>query len=105
MTDIRIIVSSFPSAEQAREAATLLVQQRLAACVNLLPAMESIYYWQEKLCREKEVLALIKTPASQVEALLLKLAELHPYEVPEMLVLQPEQVAASYERWIHSVTE
>jgi periplasmic divalent cation tolerance protein len=100
MSELRVLVTTFPSAEKAESVAQQLVQQRLAACVNLLPGVKSIYSWKGELCSDTEVMALIKTNAAGASALMAALAELHPYEVPEMLLLTPEQVSASYEAWV-----
>ncbi len=100
MSDIRLILCTFPDADQARRIGHALVESRLAACVNLIPGVESIYHWQGAVETSVEVLAVFKTTVAAYPALESRLQELHPYEVPEIIALQPEQVAATYARWV-----
>lgn len=95
-----MILCTFPSLERARQIGTLLVERQLAACVNLLPAVESIYRWQGKVERADEVLAVFKTSAAVFPAFEKALTELHPYEVPEIIVISPETVAEPYRSWV-----
>jgi len=100
MNDILIVLCTFPDLVQARATGAALVESQLAACVNLIPAVESIYRWEGKVETTAEVLALFKiTPAvwSRFES---RLRELHPCDVPEIVALRPEQVAESYARWV-----
>ncbi len=100
MSDIRLILCTFPDVDQAREIGRALVEARLAACVNLIPGVESIYRWQGAVETSAEVLAVFKTTTSALPALESRLRELHPYEVPEIIALRPEQVAETYARWV-----
>src|SRR5258706_16392749 len=90
MTDALLVFTTLPSADKAAELAKLVVEERLAAGANLLPAIRSIYRWQGKLQDENEVLLLLKTRAEHLERLKLRILELHPYEVPEVLALPVE---------------
>jgi periplasmic divalent cation tolerance protein len=98
--DIRIVLSTFPSPDKAAEIARILVEEQLAACVNLLPAVRSIYRWQGTIFDETETLALIKTTAARYDALASKLVSLHPYEVPELIAVSPASIHAPYLAWI-----
>ena len=100
MNDILIVLCTFPDLGKARETGTALVEAQLAACVNLIPAVESIYRWEGKVETAAEVLALFKTTPSAWLRFESRLLELHPYDVPEIVVLKPDQVAESYARWI-----
>ncbi len=100
MSDVRLILCTFPDADQARRIGGVLVEARLAACVNLIPGVESIYRWQGAVETSAEVLAIIKTTTAVFPALESRLRELHPYVVPEIIALQPDQVAESYARWV-----
>ncbi|RPJ34373.1 MAG: divalent-cation tolerance protein CutA [Verrucomicrobiaceae bacterium] len=100
METICIVLCTFPSAEGARQIGTVLVEKQLAACVNLIPAVESIYRWQGKVENAAEVLAVIKTSAAVFPALEKELTALHPYEVPEIIALEPAAVAESYASWL-----
>ncbi len=105
MTDLLVVLTSFPDADQARQAARVLVEERLAACVSLLPGAESIYRWQGRIETAAEVLVLIKTRAEGYDRLAARLGELHPYEVPEILALRPDQVSPAYRQWLLAETE
>lgn len=100
MTDVRLILCTFPDSEQARQIGTALVERQLAACVNLIPAVESIYRWQGAVETATEVLAIFKTTAAAFPAFEKALTELHPYEVPEIIALSPEKIAAPYRDWV-----
>jgi periplasmic divalent cation tolerance protein len=88
--------------EKARELAHALVQQQLAACVNLLPGLTSIYRWQDKVEEASEILLFIKTTAELLPALEAAVSELHSYEVPEFLVLQADSGSQPYLDWLLS---
>ena len=77
-----------------------LVAERLAACVNVLPVMTSVYRWQGRVEEEREQQLVIKTGADRVAALAARLRELHPYEVPEFLVLPVSDGSDAYLRWL-----
>ena len=98
--NILLVIVTFPDAEKARQIGTLLVESQLAACVNLLPSIESIYWWQGKIETSAEALAIFKTTPEAWSAFEVKLKELHPYEVPEIVAMRPEAVSAEYARWV-----
>ena len=100
MNDVLLIFCTFPSAAQARQIGTLLVERQLAACVNLIPGIESIYRWQGKVETASEVLAIFKTSAAAFPAFEKALTELHPYDVPEIIAVQPATVAETYTAWV-----
>jgi periplasmic divalent cation tolerance protein len=100
MSDVLLILCTFPNPEQARQIGTVLVERQLAACVNLIPGIESIYRWQDQVESQTEVLAIFKTRAAGYPALQRALEELHPYEVPEILAISPEAVAGPYRSWV-----
>lgn len=100
MSDVLVILCTFPNLDQARQIGTVLVETQLAACVNLLPAVESIYRWQGKVETATETLAIFKTTTAAFPAFEKALAELHPYEVPEIIALEPVAVAENYRSWL-----
>jgi periplasmic divalent cation tolerance protein len=100
MNEILIVLCTFPDLGKARETGTALVESQLAACVNLIPAVESIYRWEGRVETAEEVLAVFKTTPEVWERFEVRLRELHPYDVPEIVALRPEQVAAGYARWV-----
>lgn len=99
MSDVRIVMTTI-SEERADELARTLVDERLAACVNVLAPMMSTYRWKGAIEREPERQLLIKTHASRLAALESRLRALHPYELPEFIVLQPDEASAAYAAWV-----
>ncbi len=82
-----------------------LIAEKLAACVSKLPKVQSIYYWEGKVVKDEEVLMYIKTSSSSLSRCLDRLHELHPYDVPEILVFRPDIASSSYVSWVHDVTQ
>jgi periplasmic divalent cation tolerance protein len=99
-TTARIVLSTAGSAEEAATIARILVEEQLAACVNISPGIRSIYRWQDEIHDEPECLLLMKTSASRLEELESRLQSLHSYENPEFLVLNPESGSEAYLMWI-----
>jgi periplasmic divalent cation tolerance protein len=95
-----VVLSTFPSSEKAAEIARVLVDERLCACVNLVPAVRSIYRWQGAIHDDAEVLAIVKTTAERAAALRDRLIALHPYDVPEAIVLPVTDGHAPYLAWL-----
>jgi periplasmic divalent cation tolerance protein len=96
-----IVLSTFPTDQDPTGLATTLVEERLAACVNVLPPMQSIYRWDGKIEQATEHQLVIKTTLPRVAALKARLADLHPYDVPELLVLAVTDGTESYLRWLY----
>ena len=99
---IRIALTTAGSMDEAQELANALVERRLAACVNLIPNLTSIYRWQGAIEETSEVLLLIKTTAEQVAAVEAAVRELHSYEVPEFVALGVESGSQPYVDWLLS---
>jgi len=95
-----VVLSTFPSPDKAAEVARTLVTERLAACVNVLPTVRSIYRWDGAVQDDSEALAVIKTTSEGLDALTTRLVALHPYEVPEVIALPVTGGHASYLAWI-----
>lgn len=95
-----LVLTTLPNSDAAVALARSVVEERLAACANILPAVRSIYQWEGKVQDENEVLVLLKTRQPLFEPLKLRILELHPYEVPEVLALPVEQGHAAYLEWI-----
>lgn len=100
MSEVRVVLCTFPDAAKARQIGTVLVEKQLAACVNLLPGVESVYRWENQVQSGSEALAIIKTSASQLADLERVLTDLHPYEVPEFVALDPAHVSEPYAAWV-----
>jgi len=90
------VAADFDAVPLARE----LVESRLAACVNILPGVESIYRWENRVTQDGEQLLLIKTTDERLAELQQALLGRHPYELPELVVMRPEQVEERYAAWI-----
>ena len=102
--DARLVFCTCPDAATAQALARLLVERRLAACVNLLPQMQSLYRWQGQVEQAEEVQLLAKTTADRLEALSAAILQHHPYELPEILALSPNAGLPAYLDWIRAQT-
>jgi periplasmic divalent cation tolerance protein len=99
------VYTTYPSLVEAETAGRALVEQRLAACVNILPGMISHYRWEGAVERGEEVVMLIKTRASLAEAVRAKVKAGHSYSTPAILVLPIESVDQTYLGWVLAETE
>jgi periplasmic divalent cation tolerance protein len=97
---ILLALSTFPDAEIARRISNQLVSERFAACANILPGVESIYRWKEKIETANETLVLFKLSEEQQTAFQEKLHALHPYEVPEIIFVPITSGLPEYLRWV-----
>ena len=97
---IAIIYSPCPSEELAKEIGTKLLEEGLAACINILPGMRSLYRWEGNLCDEKEWLMLAKAPADKAQELQARVAVLHPYECPCVLTLPVTDAHSPFTQWV-----
>ena len=105
MTDKRIVLTTSGSEDEARRIANYLVENQLAACVNMIPRIESIYRWQGKVESSQEWLLLIKTSADKFSGVRDAIRELHSYELPECVAIAIEDGSPDYLQWIEqSVT-
>ena len=95
-----MVFSTAPDRATAERIAHALVEERLAACVNVLPGVTSIYRWKEKIERDAEVLCVIKTRASLLARLSRRLSDLHPYDVPEVVGVRIAGGARPYLEWL-----
>jgi periplasmic divalent cation tolerance protein len=103
VSDVAIVLTT--TAESAAdELAKTLVEERLAACVNVHAPMMSTYRWKGAVEREPERQLFIKTSTARLGALEKRLHELHPYELPEFIVVRTESSSAAYERWVRDET-
>jgi periplasmic divalent cation tolerance protein len=100
MTEARIVLTTAGSAEEATKISRAIVERRLAACVNIIPQLTSVYRWQGKVEQASECLLIIKTQAAVFERLRNAIKELHSYEVPECIMLEIAQGSEPYLTWI-----
>ena len=99
-----LVLTTLPADADAAAFAEALVDARLAACVNLLPPMESVYRWQGAIEQDTERQAIVKTTLPRVDALWQRVRELHPYEVPEFVVIPIVDGNQAYLQWIADST-
>ncbi len=102
--DALLVFTNLPDAESARALATTLVEQRVAACVNVLAPCQSIYRWEGKLEEAEEVTLLIKTSAARYAALEEAIRAYHPYELPEIVAVRVEKGLPDYLAWVAAST-
>jgi len=104
VTDALVVLVTAPSPEKAAEIARALVEERLAACGNVVPGLRSIYRWEGKVQDDAEALLVLKTTRGRFEALRDRVLALHPYEVPEVIALPVERGSDPYLAWIAAET-
>ena len=104
MTDALVVLVTTPSPERAAEIARAVVEERLAACGNVVPGLRSIYRWEGKVQDDAEALLVLKTTRARFDALRDRVLALHPYEVPEVIALPVETGSARYLGWIAAET-
>ena len=105
MSDIQVVLCTCPDSDTAEKLATGLVEERLAACVNILPEIRSIYRWGGELQKDREALMIVKTRGDRQGELQNWLQRHHPYEVPEILALNVSAGSADYMNWVFNETE
>jgi periplasmic divalent cation tolerance protein len=103
-TDAVVVLVTAPSAGKAAELARALVEERLAACGNVVPGLRSVYRWNDAVQEDEEALLLLKTTRARLDALRARVVALHPYEVPEVIALPVEAGHAPYLAWIAAST-
>ncbi len=101
---IRIVFSTIDDARKAEELATTLVSEKLAACVNIIPRVESVYHWQGTVEKAEEILLIVKTGEGRLHELMNRLRELHPYDLPEIIALPVDTGLPEYMKWVAEIT-
>ena len=105
MTEMLLVMSTFPNEDDAARVVRVLVEERLIACGNLLPGARSLYRWQDEIKDEREVVALMKTRKQDWPALMSRLHDLHPYDVPECIALRIASGSPRYLAWLEESLE
>ncbi len=100
MPGVRLALSTAPDRRTAERIARLLVEERLAACVNLVPGVNSVYRWKGRIEQDEEILLIMKTTAAGTPALRDRLLAVHPYDTPEFLTFDVAAGAAPYLAWV-----
>lgn len=104
MTDLRLVVCNVPDAAVGEAIARALIEEGLAACVNLLPGVRSIYRWQGAVEQADEFTLLVKTVMQRQQQVQKRIADLHPYDIPEILVLSVADGLPAYLQWVRDET-
>lgn len=102
--DTLLVYCTAPDPDTARELARTLVDERLAACVNIVPGLSSLYRWQGRVYEDAEALLLMKTTAARYPALQERLRALHPYELPEIVAVPLSAGLPAYLDWVGAQT-
>jgi periplasmic divalent cation tolerance protein len=103
-TDVLVVLCTFPAGDAASKAAERLIEERLAACVNIVSGVQSVFRWKGAVSRDEEVLAIIKTTADRFTSLQARLIELHSYDCPEVIALDVERGHLPYLDWVRDST-
>ncbi len=99
MEHVRIGYITVPR-EKARELATEIIEERLAACINIIPQIDSVYWWDGKINCDEESLLMVKTLEAKVEALIAFVKEIHPYDIPEIVFLKLTEGLPDYLNYV-----
>jgi periplasmic divalent cation tolerance protein len=105
MTDKKLVLTTAGSADEARKIALALVERKLAACVNIVPQIQSVYHWRGKIEEAQEWLLVIKTTDEAFESVRNAIKEVHSYELPECIAISVEDGSAEYLKWIGESVE
>lgn len=103
-TAFALILNTTNTLKSAEKIATILVEEKLAACVHIIPKIKSVYSWKKKICKEEEYLLIIKTRHILYPKLEKRILEIHPYETPEIVRLSIQEGYESYLKWIFTET-
>lgn len=100
-----LVLATFPDASSAKAAARTIIQKRLAACAYVSAPGTSIYWWDERVCEESEVQLWLKAPKAAWEPLKAEILSLHPFDVPQILSMNMDNVHLPYKEWALKVTK
>lgn len=99
------MISTTGSEKEARRVAKSLVEERLAACANVIPGVRSFFFWEGRLCQEKEALILVKTMNSKAKKIMDRIKKIHHYEVPEMIFFRVDKTEKNYLKWVEKMVK
>lgn len=99
-----VVLITTPSVLIARKIGQNLVKERLAACTNIILRVDSIFKWKNRICREREVLMIIKTSSGRFQKIVKRVKQLHPYTVPEIIALPIIKGSESYLKWVRQMS-
>ncbi len=98
--EVLVVLTTWPDADAARAAARTLVEEKLAACANIVPGVESVYRWEGKVETNAEVLMILKTTIAHYQMIETRIRALHSYELPEIISLRITDGLPAYLRWV-----
>ena len=104
MSSCIVIYCTVPTKQDAKSIAKILLTQRLAACINIVDKVQSIFSWHDEICEEKELLMMIKTKSTLFDRVKQAIKLTHPYNIPEIIALPIEQADSEYLEWINTET-
>ncbi|MBR1908210.1 divalent-cation tolerance protein CutA [bacterium] len=104
MSSCVVIYCTVPSKQDAKSIAKILLTQRLAACINIIDKVQSIFSWHDEICEEKELLLMIKTKSILFDRVKQAIKLTHPYNIPEIIALPIENADSEYLEWINTET-
>ena len=104
MSNVQILLSTVESAQTAEKIASTVVEERLAACVNVLPGVSSYFRWEGEIQREQEFMLILKTSTDRLRELIERIETLHPYEVPEIVSVPVEEGHQPFLDWVERET-
>ena len=100
-----IVLITVSSPEEGEKIAKALVEKRVAACVNIVPGLRSIYRWQGKICDDKEALMILKTKKALFKQIVARVEKLHSYDVPEIIAMPIIEGSSKYLSWLNKETK
>ena len=104
MSSCVVIYCTVPSKQDAKSIAKILLTQRLAACINIVDKVQSVFSWHDEICEEKELLMIIKTKSLLFDRVKQAIKLIHPYNIPEIIALPIENADSEYLEWINTET-
>ena len=104
MSSCVVIYCTVPTKQDAKSIAKILLTQRLAACINIIDKVQSIFSWHDEICEEKELLMMIKTKSTLFDRVKQAIKLTHPYNIPEIIAIPIEQADSEYLEWINTET-
>lgn len=105
MDDVIVVFTTAADKAQAEQLGTVLVEKKLAACCNIIDAVNSIFHWQGQTCHEREVLMVLKTVTSRFDELVAEIKQRHSYQTPEIIAVPVILGAADYLEWVRTETQ
>lgn len=101
---IKLLLTTLPSSFNSSDFAKKCIETKMATCISIIPSITSIYCWNEEICEESEQQLIIKTDDKRLNKMLEFMTTNHPYEIPEILILTPDDIPTPYRQWIQGET-